>query len=88
MSTLTILTLVLVGLVVLVLVVYLVGIIVSLWRAGTELEKLAGALQQVAADTAPLADHVGVVNGGLTQLRAGLQSVDRHLVGVAGVLKL
>ena len=88
MSTLTLITLVIVGAVVLVLVVYLLGIIVALWRAGDELAGLAGVLQKVVADTAPLADHVGFVNGGLSQLRAGLHSVDEHLVGVARVLKL
>lgn len=88
MSTLTLLTLVLVGLVVLVLVVYLVGIILALWTAGTELGKLNDALVRVRDDTAPLGDSVGAINGGLSRLRAGLASVDGHLVGIARVLKL
>ncbi len=77
-----------VGLVVLVLVIYLVLIIVALRRAGTHLEKLAGGLQKIVDDTAPLPDKLGTINGALSQLLGGLTSVDGHLVGIAKVFKL
>jgi uncharacterized protein YoxC len=88
MSLLTIITLVIVLVVVLVLVVYLVGIILALRRAGNELERLAGGLQKIVDDTTPLKERVGTINGALGQLREGLGSVDRHLVGVARAMKL
>ena len=75
-------------LVVVVLVVYLILIIVALRKAGTNLEQLAGGLQKIADDSEPLAEHLGTINGALTQLHGGLSSVDKHLVGIAKVLKL
>jgi signal transduction histidine kinase len=87
-STLFIATIVIVVLLVLVLVTYLILIIVALRRAGTHLEQLAGGLQKIAADTQPLEEKVGVINGALTKLQGGLSSVDRHLVSIAKVLKL
>lgn len=88
MSLLTLITLVIVAVVVLVLVVYLVGIIIALRRAGNELERLAGGLQKIVDDTAPLTANVGVVNDALGRLREGLRSVDAHLVGIAKVMRL
>ena len=82
------LTYVVAGLVVLVLVVYLVGIIVALWRAGTHLAGLAGGLEKVAADTEPLVGRVSTINGALGSLRDRLAAVDQHLLGIARVLKL
>ena len=76
------------GLVVLVLVTYLVLTIVALRRAGNHLEKLAGGLQKIADDTAPLQDKLGTINNALSQLRGGLSSVDQHLVEIAKVFKL
>ena len=81
-------TLVIVALVVLVLVIYLVLIIVALRRAGTNLEKLAGGLQKIVDDSKPLSGHLGTINGTLSSLLEGLISVDKHLVGIARVLKL
>ena len=81
-------TLIIVGLVVAVLVVYLVLIIVALRRAGNHLEKLAGGLQKIASDTAPLPEKLGTINGALSQLHGGLLSVDKHLVDIAKVFKL
>ena len=88
MSVLTLITLVVVGLVVVVLVVYLVLIILALRKAGNELERLAGGLRQIADDTAPLTAQVGTVNDALGRLHEGLGSVDRHLVGIARVMRL
>lgn len=88
MSTLTLLTLIATGLVVVVLVVYLTGIILALRRAGNELERLTTGLRQVAADAEPLTENVGTVNDALERLRVGLHSVDDHLTGIAGVLRI
>lgn len=85
---LTMITVVLVAVVVVVLVVYLLFIIYHLWRAGNHLEKLAGGLQKIEDDTAPLKEKVDIINGALTQLVGGLGSVDGHLVSIAKVLKL
>lgn len=74
--------------IVIVLVVYLVLIILALWRAGNHLAALAGGLQEVVDNTAPLADHLTTINGALGALDEGLNSVDDNLVGVAEVLKL
>ena len=74
--------------IVIVLVVYLVLIILALWRAGNNLAALAGGLQEVVDNTAPLADHLTTINGALGALDEGLDSVDDNLVGVAEVLKL
>lgn len=81
-------TLIVVGLVVLVLVIYLILIIVALRRAGTNLQKLAGGLQKIVDDSAPLNHHLGTINGALGSLLEGLVSVDKHLLGIARVLKL
>ena len=81
-------TLIIAGLIVLVLVVYLVLIIIALRRAGTHLKNLAGGLQKIVDDTAPLEGNLTTINGALSQLNNGLSSVDGHLVAIAKVLKL
>jgi len=85
---LTYVTLAITGVVVVVLVIYLLGIIIALRRAGTNLAKLAGGLQKIADDTAPLQTHLTTINGALGQLEEGLRAVDGNLVGVAKVFKL
>lgn len=87
-SYLTWITLIIVALVVLLLVIYLILIIVALHRAGTHLQNLAGGLQKIADDSAPLKGHVDTINGALTQLHGGLGSIDQHLISIAKVLKL
>lgn len=86
--TLTIITVIIVALVVLILVGYLLLIIFHLWRGGNRLEKLAGGLQKVEQDSAPLKEKVEIINGALTQLHGGLLSVDGHFINIAKVLKL
>ena len=81
-------TIIVVALVVVVLVLYLLGIIVALYRTGSHLEKLAGGLQNVVDDTAPLEGHLTTINGALGQLNGGLESVDNHLVATAKVFNL
>ena len=51
-------------------------------------EKLAGGLQKIVDDTAPLESHLTTVNGALGQLNGGLESVDNHLVATAKVFNL
>ncbi len=81
-------TLIVVGLVVLVLVIYLVGIIICLFRGAAHLKALAGGLQKIENDTAPLAEKLTIINGALGQLHGGLSSVNAHLGAIAKVLKL
>ena len=81
-------TLIVVALVVLVLVVYLVGIIIYLFRGAAHLKELAGGLHKIENDTAPLAGKLTTINGALDQLLGGLISVNSHLASIARVLKL
>ena len=76
------------AIVVVALVVYLVAIIIALRRAGDNLQALAGGLQQVVDNTAPLPAHLTTINGALGTLKDGLHSVDQHLVGVAKVMEI
>lgn len=81
-------TLIVVALVVLVLVVYLVLVIFYLFRGAAHLKALAGGLQKIENDTAPLTEKLTTINGALDQLHGGLSSVNSHLAAIAGVLKL
>ncbi len=87
-SLLFILTLLIAGLLVLVLVIYLVLIILALRKAGDHLEQLAGGLQKVVDNTAPLPEHLGTINHALRSLQQGLSPVDKHLLEIARVLKV
>jgi hypothetical protein len=78
-------TLVVVLAVVLVLVVYLLGIIVALAGAKRSLAQLAGGLIAIRDHTAPLGAKVGQVNGGLSELLAGLLAVNGDLAAIVGV---
>jgi hypothetical protein len=71
--------------VVLVLVIYLVGIIVALWDASNSLSRLAGGLVAIRDNTAPLGQHVGTVNGGLSTLLKGLLAVNGDLAAIVRV---
>lgn len=52
------------------------------------LAKLRLGLRAIEKETSPLAPQVLGINAGLTQIGAGLASVDRHLVGtIAAVVK-
>ncbi len=81
-------TLIVVALVVLVLVIYLVGVIIYLFRGAGHLRDLAAGLQKIENDTLPLSEKLTVINGALEQLHGGLSSVNTHLVSIARVLKL
>ena len=84
--TLTYISLAIVLIVVLALVVYLIGIILALRGASRNLQQLAGGLEAVVQDSAPLSDKLTTINGALGQLLAGLVSVDGHLAAVARLL--
>lgn len=79
------LTLAVTAAVVLVLVVYLIGIIVALWRAKNSLAKLAGGLVAIRDNTQPLGQHVQAINGGLSVLLTGLLAVNGDLAAIVRV---
>jgi hypothetical protein len=81
------LTLVVTGLVVAVLAGYLVAVATALVRARRNVAQLAGGLEAIAGHVAPLHDRLGPINTALGELLAGLDAVDRHLLGVARVLR-
>ena len=81
-------TLIIVALVVLVLAIYLIGVIIYLFRAAKHLEVLAGGLKKIENDTVPLSEKLSIINGALDQLHGGLVSVNKHLGAIAWVLKL
>ncbi len=70
------------ALLVIALVLYLVGVLIALWRAGTHLAGVEAHLSQVARDTEPLEGKVGTINTALGQLHQGLGAVDRELAGI------
>ena len=57
-------------------------------KLNTGLTAVAGGLQQIVTDSAPLAAHLTTINGALGTLDAGLTSADGHLVGVAEAFEL
>ena len=88
MTTLTVLSILLAAVTVIALVIYLVLIILALYRAGSNLQRVNEALEQTSRNTAPLPSHLTTINGALSTLDQGLDGVDDNLVDVAGVLKL
>ena len=76
---LTIVTVAYAVILVLVLAVSLITIAVLLWRVGTTLGQIAGGLQVVRQQTAPLGQHVDALNGSLAAVSEGLQSAAGHL---------
>lgn len=71
--------------IVLVLVGYLLAIIVTLWSAGTTLNKLAGGLVAVRDNTKPLPEDIPAINGALTTLLNRLLDVNGNLAAIVGV---
>lgn len=84
--TLGYISLAVVLIVVVVLVIYLLLIIQALRGASNNLHELAGGLEKIAADTAPLPAKLTTINGALEQLLAGLLSVNGHLAAAARLL--
>jgi hypothetical protein len=79
MRLLTWLTVIYLVVLVLALAVSLITIFVYLWRIGSALALVEGALLQAEANTAPLKGHVEAVNGRLAGVADGLKLVDEHL---------
>lgn len=81
------LTLIVIGLVVAALAGYLIAVAIALVKARRNVAKLAGGLEAVAAHVAPLQGRLGPINAALGELLSTLDVVDRHLLGVARVLR-
>ncbi len=88
MTLLIWLTIVAVAVVVAVVAGYLIAVIYFLARANRHLWKLVGGLEAIEVNTRPLAGHLTTINGAAGQLLAGVQKVDRHLKGVAVLLRM
>ncbi len=88
MTLLIPLTIIAVAIVVAVVALYLIAIIVTLARAHRHLDRLAGGLEAIEANTQPLAGHLSTINGAAGALLAGLKKVDEHLKGVTVMLRM
>ncbi|HET9051511.1 MAG TPA: hypothetical protein VFO60_07385 [Candidatus Dormibacteraeota bacterium] len=74
--------------VVLVLAVTLVLTLAALRSARRTAGQLAAGLEAVAANTTRVPEQLPTINGALSQLAAGLSSVDGHLGGAAAAFGL
>lgn len=81
------LTLIIVALVVVALAGYLIAVAVALIRARRNVSQLASGLEAIAGHVGPLKDRVVPINTALSDLLAALATVDRHLLGVARILR-
>jgi hypothetical protein len=81
-KTLVWLTLLITAAVVGVVAAYLVQIAVALTRANNNLSKLAGGLEAIRRNTAPLAGDLGSINSAAVAVRDGLTAADANLVKV------
>jgi len=81
-NLLTALTLVITTLVVGVVAYHLVGIAVALTRANANLAKLAGGLEIIRDNTAPLGEDLTTINSAAIGILDGLTSVDGNLVKI------
>jgi len=92
LQLLTILTIVAVAIVVLVLAFYLIAILLTVRRVGgsdsSDLGKLAGGLEAILRQTAPLPQDLTTINGALVALLDHLRAVDDHLTATARALGL
>ena len=83
LTALTVVSIVLGVVYVLVLAFTLISVAFWLMRAAKYAEALAGGLEAVDANTGKLPDYLTTINGALSQLLAGLLSVDGHLLVIA-----
>jgi uncharacterized phage infection (PIP) family protein YhgE len=81
-NLLTTLTLAITTVVVAVVAYHLVGIAVALTRANDNLARLAGGLEAIRDNTAPLGEDLTTINGAAIGILNGLTSVDENLVKV------
>ncbi|HYS92290.1 MAG TPA: hypothetical protein VEL48_02570, partial [Candidatus Acidoferrales bacterium] len=59
----------------------------ALVAARRNVAQLAGGLEAIAGQVAPLGDRLRPINAALGELLAALAIVDHHLLGVARVLR-
>lgn len=92
LTLLTVLTIIATAIVVIVLAVYLIAILVTVRSVGgtesSDLGQLAGGLEAVQQQTAPLPEDLTTINGALVTLRDTLRAVDDHLTSTARALGL
>lgn len=92
LEILTILTIIATTIVVVVLAFYLIAILVTVRRVGgpesSDLGQLAGGLEVIQQQTAPLPQDMTTINGALVELLATLRAVDDHLSATARALGL
>lgn len=92
LTLLTWLTIIVTALVVVVLAVYLIAILVTLRGVGggdkSDLGRLAGGLEAIEQNTAPLPNDLQTINGALAALLDTLRLVDDHLTSTARALGL
>jgi hypothetical protein len=92
LTVLTILTIIATAIVVLVLAYYLIAILITVRAVGgtksSDLGQLAGGLEAIQQQTAPLPDDMRTINGALVQLLETLRVVDDHLTATARALGL
>jgi hypothetical protein len=81
------LTLIVVALVVVALAGYLIAVAVALIGARRNVSQLASGLEIIAGHVEPLKDRLVPINTALGDLLAALATVDRHLLGVARILR-
>ena len=74
--------------VVAVLAGYLIAIAWALNDARKSVRAIADGLEAVQGHTAPLAEKLTAINGGLVALLGGLKSADGHLARAAKVFRL
>jgi hypothetical protein len=81
------LTLVVTAIVVAALAGYLIAVGAALIRARRNVAQLASGLEAIAGHVGPLAGRLAPINTALGELLAALAAVDRHLLGVARILR-
>jgi len=81
------LTLVVIAIVVLALAGYLIAVAAALMGARRNVARLAGGLETIASQVAPLGDQLNTTNAALGELLEALGTVDHHLLGVARLLR-
>jgi hypothetical protein len=81
------LTLIVIAIVVLALAGYLIAVAAALIRARRNVANLAGGLEAIAGQVAPLGDQLKTTNAALGELLDALGTVDHHLLGVARLLR-
>ena len=82
---LSLISVVLALVIVLVVAYHLIGIFLALRRGANSLQKLAGGLEKIRVDTAPLNGKIGTINGGLSALIAPLLAANGNLAKIVAI---